>query len=122
MEAFFNFFDGQALAFLGSAIAVAMCCVGSAKGTGMAVSVCHKTQQGDFLDALFNEITWWIIRAGLAVWLCGSMLAVLPPVCGTVGLGMLIVGGLMLVLGGTRKAKGFGKVTSLVGIVYNGVT
>ena len=90
--------------------------------TGMAVSVCHKTKQGDFLDALFDEITWWIILAGLAVWLCGSMLAVLPPVCGTVGLGMLIVGGLMLVLGGTRKAKGFGKVTSLVGIVYNGVT
>ena len=90
--------------------------------TGMAVSVCHKTKQGDFLDALFDEITWWIILAGLAVWLCGSMLAVLPPVCGTVGLAMLIAGGLMLVLGGTRKAKGFGKVTSLVGIVYNGVT
>ena len=36
MEVFFNWFDGQALAFLGSAIAVAMCCVGSAKGTGMA--------------------------------------------------------------------------------------
>ena len=90
--------------------------------TGMAVSVCHKTKKGDFLDALFNEITWWIILAGLAVWLCGSMLAVLPPVCGTVGLGMLIVGGLMLVLGGTRNANGFGKVTSLVGIVYNGVT
>ena len=90
--------------------------------TGMAVSVCHKTRKGDFLDALFDEITWWIILAGLAVWLCGSMLEVLPPVCGTVGLGMLIVGGLMLVLGGTRKAKGFGKVTSLVGIVYNGVT
>ena len=90
--------------------------------TGMAVSVCHKTRQGDFLDALFDEITWWIILAGLAVWLCGSMLAVLPPVFGTVGLGMLIVGGLMLVLGGTRKEKGFGKVTSLVGIVYNGVT
>ena len=90
--------------------------------TGMAVSVCHKTKKGDFLDALFNEITWWIILAGLAVWLCGSMLAVLPPVFGTVGLGMLIVGGLMLVLGGTRNAKGFGKLTSLVGIVYNGVT
>ena len=90
--------------------------------TGMAVSVCHKTRQGDFLDALFDEITWWIILAGLAVWLCGSMLAVLPPVFGTVGLVMLIAGGLMLVLGGTRKAKGFGKVTSLVGIVYNGVT
>ena len=90
--------------------------------TGMAVSVCHKTKQGDFLDALFDEITWWIILAGLAVWLCSSMLAILPPVFGTVGLGMLIVGGLMLVLGGTRKEKGFGKVTGLVGIVYNGVT
>ena len=90
--------------------------------TGMAVSVCHKTKKGDFLDALFDEIAWWIILAGLVVWLCGSMLAVLPPVFGTVGLGMLIVGGLMLALGGTRKAKGFGKVTSLVGILYNGVT
>lgn len=90
--------------------------------TGMAVSVCHKTKKGDFLDALFDEIAWWIILAGLVVWLCGSMLAVLPPVFGTVGLGMLIVGGLMLALGGTRKAKGFGKVTSLVGIIYNGVT
>ena len=29
---------------------------------------------------------------------------------------------LMLVLGGTRKARGFGKVASLVGLVYNGVT
>ena len=90
--------------------------------TGMAVSVCHKTKKGCFLDALFDEITWWIILAGLVVWLCGSMLAVLPPVFGTVGLGMLIAGGLMLALGGTRKAKGFGKFTSLVGIVYNGVT
>ncbi len=90
--------------------------------TGMTVSVCHKTKKGDFLDALFDEIAWWIILAGLVVWLCGSMLAVLPPVCGTVGLGMLIAGGLMLALGGTRKAKGFGKLTSLVGIIYNGVT
>lgn len=90
--------------------------------TGMAVSVVHKTKKGEFLDALFDEIAWWIILAGLVVWLCGSMLAVLPPVFGTVGLGMLIVGFLMLALGGTRKAKGFGKVTSLVGILYNGVT
>ena len=28
----------------------------------------------------------------------------------------------MLVFGGTREAKGFGKVTKLVGLVYNGVT
>ncbi len=90
--------------------------------TGMAVSVWYKTKNGDFIDALFNEITWWIILAGLGVWLCGSMFAVLPPVFGTVGLGMLIVGGLMLVFGGTRNEKGFSKVTGLVGLIYNGVT
>ncbi len=89
---------------------------------GMAVSVWYKTQNGNFLDALFDEITWWIILAGLAVWLCGGMFAILPSVFGTVGLVMLIVGALMLVFGGTRNAKGFGKVTSLVGIIYNGVT
>ena len=31
----FNSFGGVGLAFLGSALAVALCCVGSAKGTGM---------------------------------------------------------------------------------------
>ena len=33
--------------------------------TGMAVSVCHKAKKGDFLDALFDEIAWWVILAGL---------------------------------------------------------
>ncbi len=35
MEAFFNFFSGTGLAFLGAALAAGLCCVGSAKGTGM---------------------------------------------------------------------------------------
>jgi V/A-type H+-transporting ATPase subunit I len=35
---------------------------------------------------------------------------------------VLIAGILMLLLGGTRNARGFGKVTATVGIVYNGVT
>lgn len=33
-----------------------------------------------------------------------------------------MAGVLMLALGGTRKARGFGKVTCFVGLVYNGVT
>ena len=32
--------------------------------TGMTVSVVEKMQGGHFLDALFDEITWWIILAG----------------------------------------------------------
>ena len=83
--------------------------------TGMAVRVVNKIRSGDFIDALFDEITWWIILAGvaLAIFGIGTVAAVPVP---------LTVGGLMLVFGGTRKAKGFGKVASLVGLVYNGVT
>lgn len=83
--------------------------------TGMTVSVIKKIKEGDFVDALFDEITWWIILAGvaLAIFGIGTISGVPVP---------LAVGILMLVFGGTRKAKGFGKVTSLVGLVYNGVT
>ena len=83
--------------------------------TGMTVSVVKKIQNGDFIDALFSEITWWIILAGvaLAIFHIGTVAGV--PV-------VLVIGILMLVLGGTRNAKGFGKVTCLVGLVYNGVT
>lgn len=83
--------------------------------TGMAISVVKKIKDGAFIDALFDEITWWIILAGaaLAIFGIGSVGGV--PV-------VLVVGGLMLVCGGTRKARGIGKVASLIGLVYNGVT
>lgn len=90
--------------------------------TGMAVSVWKKSKDGDFIDALFNEISWWIVLAGLAMFICAMLLAGVPAVLGTVGKVMLIVGFLMLAVGGTREAKGFGKLTSFVGIIYNGVT
>ena len=90
--------------------------------TGMTVSVVKKTQEGEFLDALFGEISWWIVLLGLGLMVSGMMVAGAPAVLTTVGQGLLIVGFLMLALGGTRKARGFGKVTSFVGILYNGVT
>ena len=90
--------------------------------TGMTVSVVKKTQEGEFLDALFGEISWWIVLLGLGLMVSGMMVAGAPAVLTTAGQGLLIVGFLMLALGGTRKAKGFGKVTSFVGILYNGVT
>ncbi len=90
--------------------------------TGMTISVVKKSKDGQFINALFSEISWWIVLGGLALFLCGTMVAGLPPVLATVGKVMLIVGFLMLALGGTREAKGFGKVTSFIGIIYNGVT
>lgn len=83
--------------------------------TGMTVSIVNKIRAGDFIDALFDEITWWIILAGVALAIFGIGTVSGVPV-------VLVVGGLMLVFGGTRNAKGFGKLTSLVGLVYNGVT
>ncbi len=83
--------------------------------TGMAISVVRKIQKGDFIDALFDEITWWIILAGIALAVLGIGNIAGVPVA-------LTVGGLMLAIGGTRNAKGFGKVTSLVGLVYNGIS
>ena len=83
--------------------------------TGMTISIVRKIQAGNFLDALFDEITWWIILAGtgLAVLGIGSVSGV--PV-------VLIAGVLMLVYGAGRGKRGFGKVTGVVAAVYNGVT
>lgn len=83
--------------------------------TGMAISVVRKIQAGDFIDALFDEITWWIILTGIALAILGIGNVAGVPV-------VLMAGALMLTLGGTRKAKGFGKVASLIGLVYNGIS
>ena len=83
--------------------------------TGMTISVVKKCKDGNWQDALWEEGSWWMI-------LIGGALAVLG--IGTVG-GypvVLLAGILMLVYGATRNAKGFGKLTSLIGAVYNGVT
>ena len=83
--------------------------------TGMAVSVVEKCRNGRFADALFDEITWWIILAGGAMALLdvGSVGGVPMVLC---------LGGVMLLYGAGRGKKGFGKVTGVVAAVYNGVT
>ena len=83
--------------------------------TGMVISVVYKIRNGQFVDALFSEITWWIILAGAAMAILGVGSVAGVPV-------VLAVGVLMLAVGGTRHAKGFGKVASFVGLVYNGVS
>ena len=83
--------------------------------TGMAISVVYKCRNGDWVDALWNEITWWIVLAGAALAVLGIGNVAGYPV-------ILYVGLVMLVYGSTRSAKGFGKVTALIGAVYNGVS
>ena len=83
--------------------------------TGMTISVVKKCKDGCWQDALWEEGSWWMILIGGALAILGIGNVGGYPV-------MLLVGILMLIYGATRNAKGFGKLTSLIGAVYNGVT
>ncbi len=83
--------------------------------TGMAISVVKKCKDGHWQDAVWGEFTWWTILIGAALAFLGIATVGGYPV-------VLIVGLLMLVYGSTREAKGIGKLFSLIGAVYNGVT
>ena len=78
--------------------------------TGMAVSVVSKIKRGQFMDAVWNEITWWIVFAGIA-------LAVL----GITNI-LLIVGVVLVVAGPLITGKGLGKITGIFSSLYNNVT
>ena len=83
--------------------------------TGMVISFVKKARDGHIADGIWDEGTWWVIflGGGLAVLGIGNV-AGYPVV--------LILGIVMLVVGSGRNARGFGKVTSVFGAVYNGVT
>mgnify|MGYP000751418777 CR=1 FL=1 len=83
--------------------------------TGMVVNMVMECRQGKVGDAIFNEGTWFVIFAGLALFVLkiGNIGGV--PV-------VLCIGVLMLIYGSGREAKGFGKVTAVFGAVYNGLT
>ena len=83
--------------------------------TGMAVSVVKKFKDGNWQDAVWEEFAWWAILIGAALAILG-----IGNVAGYPAL--LIVGIVMLLYGATRGKKGFGKITGIIGSVYNGVT
>ena len=83
--------------------------------TGMVISAVEKVKSGDAAGAFWEEGSLWVI-------LVGAVLAALK--VGNIG-GVpvvLVIGCVMLFYGGSRGAKGFGKVTSLFATLYNTVT
>ena len=90
--------------------------------TGMAVSVEEKFRHGNALDAVTQEIAWWCILIGAAIAIGGPMIPGAPAVLGTVGIGLLILGAVLLLAGNLIRAKGLGGITGFVGDVYNGVS
>ena len=83
--------------------------------TGMGISVYKKFRDGQIADAVWGEITWWVLLIGL-----GLMVLKIGNVGGVPV--VLCVGGVMLLYGSTRGARGFGKVTAFIAAVYNGVS
>ena len=83
--------------------------------TGMVISVVEKVKKGDAASAVWEEGSLWVIFIGAALMVfdIGSIGGV-PAV--------LVLGCVMLFYGGSRGAKGFGKVTSVFGTLYNTVT
>ena len=81
---------------------------------GMAVKFWMLCRRGQVVDAILDIGTWWVIFVGIGLFAAGIGNVAGYPV-------VLIIGCLML-LGQARNAKGFGKVTAVIGAVYNGVT
>ena len=84
--------------------------------TGMAVSVVEKCRNGHFPDALFDEITWWIILAGGAMALLdvGSVGGV-PVVLCIGGVMLLYVRLMALMLSGAVLAQVFNMLGATTG-------
>ncbi len=90
--------------------------------TGMAVSVEEKFRHGNALDAVTQEIAWWCILIGAAIAIGGPMIPGAPAVLGTVGMGLLILGAVLLLAGNLIRAKGLGGIIGFGGDIYNGVS
>ena len=84
---------------------------------GMAIGFYKKLKRGEVMDAVWEEVTWWVVFAGLGF----AILGVTPIV--------LIGGGVMILAGavyGAKDKKGAGKIlgviTGVFGSLYNHVT
>lgn len=77
---------------------------------GMAISFMKKLRRGQVMDAIWEEVTWWVVFAGLALAILGVTNLV------------IILGGVMVVAGPILTEKGFGKITGIFGSLYNHVT
>ncbi|WP_091128055.1 V-type ATP synthase subunit I [Oscillibacter sp. PC13] len=78
--------------------------------TGMAISFVRKIKRGQVMDAIWEEVTWWVVFAGIGCMALGVTNIV------------LYVGIVMVLVGSGWNAKGFGKITAIFGSLYNHVT
>ena len=92
-------------------ILVGAMCLGFVQiATGMVISMVQKFKKGQVMDAVWEEITWFIVFAG------GGLMAMgVTPI-------LLYVGIVMVVLGPIVTGTGLGKITGIFGSLYNHIT
>ena len=78
--------------------------------TGMVISVVEKCRHGEFMDAFWEEITWFLVFLGGGLAVLGVTSIVLYVALALVVLGPVVTG------------KGFGRITGIFGSLYNHVT
>jgi V/A-type H+-transporting ATPase subunit I len=78
--------------------------------TGMAVSFTEKVKAHEYLDAFFEEVTWWVVFLGVGLMVLGAGKVVLYIGCALVLAGPIITG------------KGLGKITGIFSSLYSHVT
>ena len=121
MAAFFESFGGLGLAFLGAALAVGLCCVGSAKGTGMVGEAaagltaedpekstkCLILQVLPGTQGLYGMVPWFFVLLQIGVF-GGSGIQQLSVAQGLA----VLVSCLPIALGGWLSAKFQGRVAA----------
>ena len=120
MSAFLEQFGGIGLAFLGAALAVGLCCVGSARGTGMTgeaaagllstapehFSKCLILQVIPGTQGLYGLVIWFF-----ALYTMGAFSGGIQPLTVTQGL-TIFVSCLPMAMGGWRSAIYQGRVAA----------
>lgn len=77
---------------------------------GVGLGMYLKIKDGEYIDALLNDLCWWVMIIGLLLMVMGK-----GPIVLYVGIGMMVLGTFL-------TNKGIGKITGLFGAVYNGAT
>jgi len=121
MTSFIELIGGTALAFLGAALAVGLCCVGSAKGTGLVgeaatgviseapenFSKCLILQVLPGTQGLYGMVAWFFVLLTIGVFGGSGMVSL------SIAQGMNIFGACMpIALGGWLSAIAQGRVAA----------
>ena len=77
---------------------------------GTIIGCYLKIKDGQYIDAILNDLCWWVMIIGIGVMALGG---------GTV---VIWIGVAMMVVGAFLSGKGFGRITGIFSAVYNGAT